>query len=132
MTKKEWHRRQEQEIRLEALGLTTEEAETLRRCSQALHRWAELECGNSNDYASWCVERDELTGKPYMVTYPHQGKVSRRPTPDREKGALKRVDAICKRAGLHYYHQGDCRGVALYVSDKPLTDADYPRGIAVW
>ena len=132
MTKKEFKRRQDQETRLSALGLTTEEADTLRRCSCTLTRWGELECGGGNDHASWAIERDEATGKPYMVTYPHQGKTRRSAVADREKGALKRIKAICGKHGLYFHHQGDCRGVALYVSPEPLTNSDYTRGIAVW
>ena len=97
----------------------------LRRCEMTLHRWGELECGDGNDYASWAIERDETTGEPFLVTYPHDGKERRRAIPDREKGALKRVATICKRAGLHFYHQTDPRGVQLYVGTKPLTDQNY-------
>lgn len=96
-------------------------AHTLRRAELTLHRWGELECGDGNDYASWAIERDETTGKPYMCRYPHNGKMSRYPVPDREKGALRRVAAT----GLHFYHQTDPRGAALYVSNEPLTDQNY-------
>ena len=50
--------------------------------------------------------------------------------PDREKGALARVEALCKRLDLHYYHQTDPRGCALYVSNEPLPDNAYSNGIA--
>ena len=101
-------------------------AHTLRRAELTLRRWAELECGDSNDYASWAIERDEQTGKPYRVTYPHNSdKVRRHATPDRENGALRRVAAT----GLHFYHQTDPRGAALYVSNEPLTDSNYTNGV---
>src|SRR3990167_3812184 len=53
------------------------DANTLRRAQLALHRWAELECGDGNDYASWSIERDEKTNLPYLCTYPHTGKMHR-------------------------------------------------------
>jgi len=123
--------------RLVNVGFTVEEANTLRRAEMTLHRWGELECGDGNDYASWCLERDETTGKPYLVTYPHTGKSYRRPVADRERGALRRVEAVCKRAGLSYYHQTDPRGCALYilrpgdVPDGRPVDSCYTNGIAV-
>ena len=121
--------------RLERRGIiaTIEQAATLRRAEMTLHRWAELECGDGSDYASWAIERDETTGRPYFVRYPHNGPSRREvwsPIPDREKGALRRVAAVCKEIGAHYYHQTDPRGCALYVSAEPLTDGDYTRGVA--
>lgn len=102
--------------RLSELGLSYNEIEILRLAEKRLRRWAELECGDGNDYASWGIERDETTGKPYMVTHPHQGKSSRRRIADREAGALKRVQAvIAAHPDLWYYHQGDPRGASLYV-----------------
>ena len=118
--------------RLERRGIiaTIEQAATLRRAEMTLHRWAELECGDGNDYASWAIERDETTGKPYFARYPHNGKPSRTAIPDREKGALRRVASLCQSLGIHFFHQGDPRGCALYVSAEPLTDGDYTRGVA--
>lgn len=123
-----------------APGVTLAQAETLRRAQMTLHRWAELKCGDSNDYKSWAIERDETTGKPYMVEHMH---VSARPggslysnnrtyrtrIPDREHGALKRVQAVCASLGLSFYHQTDPRGCALYVGHD-LTDSTYTRGVA--
>lgn len=112
--------------------VTLDDAATLRRASLTLTRWAELECGDGNDYASWAIERDETTGVPYMVTYPHTGASRRRRIPDREAGALRRVRAVCERVRLHWYHQTDPRGCALYVAAEPLTASDYSgRGVAV-
>jgi len=37
------------------------------------------------------------------------------------------VATICKRLGAHFYHQGDPRGCALYVSAEPIKDNDYTR-----
>jgi len=146
-------------------------AHTLRRAELTLHRWAELECGDGNDCASWAIERDE-SGKPFRHVYYHNPRgwqvwcladeseemvlatrrvfsvrsdaeayaatvaKSRNPeiraknsskyaVPDREKGALKRVQAT----GLHFYHQTDPRGAALYVSNQPLNDQNYTSGV---
>lgn len=117
---------------LSGLDLDYNDVETLRRCSMTLDKWAERECGDSNDYASWCIERDEATDKPYLVTYPHTSNKPRRHLiPDREKGALKRVGAICKKYNLFFYHQTDPRGCSLYISKEPLTDSNYTNGFAV-
>ena len=125
--------------RLGELGIGYDEAQALRRISMTLQRWGELECGDGNDYCSWSIERDEVTDKPYMVTYPHNGKSRRSPVADREKGALKRLQAIMsKYPDLLAYHQTDPRGCAVYLvrkSDVPEgTDIDsvYSRGIAVY
>lgn len=101
------------------------DVEALRRAELTLHRWAELECGDGNDRASWAIERDDDTGKPYHCIYWHDGRTSRRLIPDREAGALRRVAAICERNGLHFYHQTDPRGCALFVAGEPLTSRDY-------
>ena len=114
------------------LNITTDDANTLRRAERTLTRWAELECGDGNDWASWSIERDEVTGKPYRHTYPHDGTVTHRlAVADREAGALRRVAEVCQRNGLHFYHQTDPRGCALYVAREPLTDTQYTRGVAV-
>lgn len=119
------------------LGFTYEEADQLRRIERQLHRWGELECGGSDNYKSWCIERDEETGKPFMSIHPHTGKSYRSPVVDREAGALKRLAKImAKHPGLCSYHQGDPRGCALYIlresdlSGQPI-DQVYTRGVAV-
>ena len=139
---------------LASLGFTAYEANTLRRAQLTLHRWDEQECGDGDDWASWAIERDEVTGKPFRVTYPHKSKSFRTAIPDREKGALRRIGKIVAdrntRAWVGYkgaiqsmpgfvraYHQGDCRGCALYLvrnSDIPegsSIDSCYNRGLAV-
>ncbi len=63
--------------------------------------------------------------------YPHTGNMRRYAIADRERGALKRVGAICARLGASFYHQTDPRGCALYVSAEPLSDQNYSsRGVA--
>lgn len=154
MTRQEAENRARQTQRLMALGLTRDEADALRRASMTLSSWAELECGDGNDYGSWAIERDDQegyrldrrghaedakhipTGKPFMVHHHYRhGKgadsVSVSPVADREKGALRRVAAICEAHGLHFYHQTDPRGCALYVSAEPLADTDYNKGVGV-
>jgi len=111
-----------------------DDANTLRRAELTLQRWSEGECGDGNDFASWAIERDEQTGIAYRVTYSHMAKAGSGPfrerIADREAGALRRVKAICEKYGIHFYHQGDPRGCALYVSPDILTDSNYSRGIA--
>lgn len=111
--------------------LSFDDANALRRAQLTLHRWGEQECGDGNDYVSWAIERDDTTGKPFMVyhrfTKPHPERVS---IADREAGALKRIAEVCKRNGLHYFYQTDPRGCALYVSNAPLSDSAYTNGIA--
>lgn len=111
--------------RLQNLGFTYEEAAQLRRIEMTLQRWAEHECGDEHGR---CIERDETTGKPYM-TYDkgRNGERGRYRIADREAGALKRlarivaarnarayVDGQCVNP-VAAYHQGDCRGCALYI-----------------
>jgi hypothetical protein len=112
-------------------NLSATELDTLRRAERTLHRWAELECGNSDNYKSWSLERDEESGKPFMVYYPHVGASYRDPIPDREASALKRVAKVCQANGLHYFHQGDPRGCALWVSKDVLDGSNYTNGVAV-
>lgn len=117
-------------VRLEKEGLGSADALALRRISMTLHRWHELECGNGNAYASWSIERDEKTGKPYFCAYPHTGESRRAITADREKGALRRLAVIMARyPGLDAYVQTDPRGPALYVFHKGQTPTN---GIAVY
>lgn len=124
--------------RMSDLGFSREETDTLRRIEMTLHRWAEQECGDGNDHASWAIERDETTLKPYMVLYPHSGPSRRHPIADRENGALRRAKAILdSHPELWMYQQTDPRGCALYVGRKSdlregeRLDSVYTRGVAV-
>lgn len=116
---------QKTELVARRLGIPFAAAETLRRAELTLHRWAEQECGDGNDYASWAIERDEVTGKPFRAWYPHQGTATRTAIADREAGALRRVAAVCAELGLYYFHQSDPRGCAIYVAREPLTNSNY-------
>lgn len=108
--------------RLNALGFSTAEAQRLRRISMTLNRWATAECNGE-------IQRDETTGKPSRV---FQSRTpGNRPSsyliPDRETGALKQLAAIMERhPSLWAFHQGDPRGVSLYVGRKTdlKTDAN--------
>jgi hypothetical protein len=116
----------------ERLGIEFDDVYSFRRDSMTLRSWFERECGDSNNYASWAVERDPDTDIPYLVTHPYNGKARKARILDREKGARKRIDERCKRLNLHYYIQTDCRGLALYLSREPLTSSDYSsKGIGV-
>lgn len=103
-----------------------------------LSNWNEQECGNGNETMSWSIERDETTGKPFRCFYPHDGKPTRTPIADREKGALVRAKATLEKyPELMFYHQGDCRGASLYVLRKAdVNGCDvssvYNHGVAVY
>ena len=116
-----------------------------------LHRWHELECGNSNAYASWCITRGhKREGGPFQhreegVSYLERhnypqvaGQPGERTTytriPDRERGALKRLAAIMARyPGFVSYVQGDPRGAALYILPPNVVDSrDDPPCAAGW
>lgn len=123
---------------LSRMGIDETTANKLRRISLTLQRWAELECGTDNG----AIERDETTDKPFYVRQYQLGgqwKSSRYPVADREKGALKRLGAIMASfPELLAYHQGDCRGAALYILRREQLqageslDSVYSRGIAVY
>lgn len=47
--------------RLTQIGISEADAFQLRRIAMTLHRWHELECGDSNDYGSWAIETIPVT-----------------------------------------------------------------------
>ena len=154
MTKREQQQRSAMYAALQNLGFTYAECESLRRISMTLRRWFELECGDSNEYSSWCITRGtkgpkvdgkrefihDEAGKPYMERHSHTENQARYyPIPDRETGAKKRlVNIIAARnvrltgadwmrrqdEFVHSYIQGDPRGAALYI----LRPGDVPAG----
>lgn len=124
---------------METLGFDSHAVDALLKCSRQLSLWAERECGDSNNYASWAIERDEKNDKPYVVTYWHDGRKTRRSIPDLERSALNRAWKIIDSAvkGLQLYHQTDPRGCSLYLirpGDIPEgkgMDCYYTNGIAI-
>lgn len=126
--------------RLIVAGISEEDAYALRRIAMTLQRWHELECGDSNEWGSWSIERDENgDGPPFMVYRSHRGPMTRTRIADREKGAKKRLAKIMQGyPKLAAYVQTDPRGAALYVlrpGDVPEgqnADSWYSRGVAVY
>ncbi len=123
--------------RLTEYGIAAAHVPALLKIERTLQRWSEQECGDSNGNA---IERDETTGKPYRTWYSVKGDSyrARSPIPDLEAAALKRLAGIMAAyPSLLAYHQGDCRGCAVYIlrrSDvKPgeSLDSVYNRGVAV-
>ena len=128
--------------RLMNQGISYNDAVALRSISMTLHRWHELECGDGNNYASWSIVRGSKAGKtfeyddngkPYIERHPHtENKPSYTLVADRERGALKRLQAIMANyPTLQAYVQTDPRGCALYIG-QDLTDSNYSHGVAVY
>jgi hypothetical protein len=135
--------------RLIAAGIAYDDAQALRRVSMTLHRWHELECGDSNDYSSWVITRGrkengtfihDEKGKPFLERHVHGLNVAKYESiGDRESGALKRLAAIMARyPTLSFYIQGDPRGAALYIlrpgdiREGASVESCYSNGIAVY
>ncbi len=139
MTRREAIETEAMLTRLQQLGISRADAESLRRISMTLHRWHEMECGTDGG----CIERDELTGKTYWL---NSMTGRRSPINDREAGAKRRLAKIIERfnaskpdgGNLVPYVQGGPRGCALYivrVADIPGgvdLDSCYSRGVAVF
>jgi hypothetical protein len=133
-------------------GIALDDAVALRRIAMTLHRWHELECGDSNQWNSFSLVRgkrlpkDETgkrgfeyddNGKPYLEIHHNSGGTSYAIQPDRERGAKKRLAKIMARyPGFDAYIQGDPRGASLYILNRSTTpqpyDQFYSRGIAVY
>lgn len=112
MTKKERQRITEQSYYLAALGFSYQESEALRLISVRLSRWAEDECNG-------LIERDELTDKPRRMWETFKGERRGTLCHDREKGAIRRLEAIlASHPEFSYYHQTDPRGASLYLIPK--------------
>jgi hypothetical protein len=136
-------------LRLRDAGIGLEDANALRRISMTLQRWHELECGDSNDYASWAIVRGRKEagefihdddGRPFEERHIHRGnaKAIYTAVADREAGAKKRLKAIMARyPEFAAYVQTDPRGCALYLvrkADVPAGEemmCHYTKGIAV-
>lgn len=142
-------------------GLTEDDAVKVRRIALTLHRWFELECGDGNEYGSWCITRGKKepfigplpianavrprvfihdeTGNPYLEKHFYGQRKDARDDvfyeklPDRETGARKRLDGIMANyPHLRAYIQGDCRGGTIYLcKPEDATDSLYTRGVFV-
>ncbi len=134
--------KQEVVDRLLKLGISYDDACTLRKISMTLHRWHELECGTSDEYGSWALVRGRWMndvnprqfkhddeGKPFLERHYHKPpKTWYQPYPDKETPAIDRLQGIIARyPHLTYYIQGDPRGASLYI----LTPADVPAGESI-
>jgi hypothetical protein len=138
---------------LQSAGISYEDATALRRISMTLHRWHEMECGDSNQFASWTVVRGSKQpegfiydddGKPFKEIHWNTRPTQYVPMPDLERGALKRLAKIMARySGFVSYVQGDPRGCALYIlrpgdlntlagGNGDAIESCYTRGIAVY
>lgn len=121
------------------LGVTLDDAQSLRRIAMTLVRWFELECGDSDNYKSWAIERNP-DDKPFMVVHSHHGepKTYSYRLSDREAGARKRLAAImAKYPDLTYYVQTDPRGHSLFILTKAQVNGSdieqvYSRGVALF
>jgi len=132
MKPNKYQRRTDLYNRLAKLGFTMEEADKLRRIEKTLHRWAEHECNGM-------IQRDgdDCQGKPlWVMQNPFDGGMVKMPIADRERGALRRLEAIVaavnKRRSfttklhpdeqvvceLWFYHQTDCRGCSVFIGRK--------------
>jgi len=161
MTKYKAEQRHRTYSALISLGFTFDECEKMRRISLTLRRWFELECGTGNDWADWAIERDEDgKGRPFLVTHYHPrngtpARTTKTPVADRERGAIKRLNAIVRACNerrfvgddasilgpkcddLAVYLQTDPRGAALYIlrpgdiPDGQDAAACYSRGICI-
>ena len=115
-----------------SLGVDVKDACALRRISMTLRRWYEHECNGA-------IQRDgdRGDGLPFWHNTDTGRKICR--VPDRERGALKRLDKImASYPNLKPYIQSDPRGCSVYLlrpDDVPAgkdADAYYSRGIPVY
>lgn len=67
-TKREWEDIHRQIQALRELGISYDDAWTLRRCSMVLRKWFEGEWGNSDNYGSWAIVRGRKDHKPDCPT----------------------------------------------------------------
>jgi hypothetical protein len=139
----------QQAARQHGISLSLADARILRRAEMTLHRWDEQRCGWSTPGpygASFVLVRDEngcecgCKERPYLEIHPNTGlNIGMERVPDRERGALKRIKAVCEKyaapngSPLKYYHQSDPRGAALYISPPhpgSMNDVNYRWGVS--
>lgn len=112
--------------RVIALGVSYEDACALRRISLTLHSWFIGECGDSDEFSATVIVRGrkekgqfiyDETGTPFRERQIYRiNKTIYIPIPDRERGAMKRLNKIMEKySHLTYFIQTDPRGAALYI-----------------
>lgn len=115
------------------VAMTMGDAHRLRRDALILNRSHELSCGTGRCAPKGytvSTETDEETGSVFK-RYEGPGRSDLVPTKDLVTPALKRIEMICARYGLHYYEQTDPRGMPLYIGTEPLDSINYTSGSAV-
>jgi hypothetical protein len=98
------------------LGVSADDFRALRRISLTLRRWFEHECNGA-------IQRDgeRGDGAPFWHSTFDGRRLHR--APDRERGALKRLETIMARyPALAHYVQGDPRGCALHLIPRDKID----------
>lgn len=94
---------------LASAGIERDDAFALRRIAMTLRRWRKLTRSGNGDG----IERDKETG---IVMWYDSKLGERRPYPDRETGALKRLAAIMARyPTLKYYLQDNEPEAGLHI-----------------
>lgn len=108
-SKREILRRERQERRLMAVGFSRTEADSIRRISRTLSVWGEHECNGD-------IQRDETTDRPRRVFDRADGSTWGFVVPDRERGAIARLEIIlAAHTGWTWHYQTDPRGAAVYL-----------------
>lgn len=125
MTKREALRRHMMFDAIQSLGFSQDEAETLRRISLTLHSWSERCCNEDirtgfyrgSEFIDCTNPAECRKHRSTCKTYTFgQGNHGGYRIPNRETGALRRLDAIMgSHPGISYYYQTDPRGAALYL-----------------
>ncbi len=125
MNKREVERRLDQRNRLFCLGFSYDEAETLRRISNALHSWYERECNEDIRRHEEGPRAGKLFGVRQYQGWDGKWKESRYPIRDMESGAVRRLEKIlANHPEFTYYLQTDPRGAALYLIPLSRVSAD--------
>lgn len=107
--REEYNRRRENISK--EMGLNKNEYNRLRRTSQALHRANEDSAMGSKEWR----HRKDYYNAPYEEKH-YKKDVGE---------AFKKAKTKALNKALHYYHQQDPRGTALYVSKERMKDTDY-------
>jgi hypothetical protein len=88
--------------------------------------------------SSWAIKQDYLALRflsrrlSTIDTQYCNGELTEEQETGKIAPVIKRLDATLKPYGLHWYHQSDPRGAALYVSKSPITQADYTSALCIY